>query len=243
METLDNTGLGLIGASIERVRNKESLFGSALKKLVNSTEPELDVFLKMKIVPKAKKMKIVPKANEVTLRLIPGGQDLSIKALDGRSLIYKAKDTFGSFIDLPFGYGDVNNPGLATPETHVQVHEIISSGKFIDIFRSLPGTWNQKWVSQSQVIEFCKSLAFWLRGEKYGTFFLIKTNENEDKLIDENDPYGDVAIVVVCVCWTGLAVHLNRLTHYNVWCGQNRYRVVSPIVSPKQLQSIVPAVV
>jgi len=54
METLDNTGLGLIGAAIERVRNEKSLFGSALKKLVNLTEPELKGFLNMEIVHKPK---------------------------------------------------------------------------------------------------------------------------------------------------------------------------------------------
>jgi hypothetical protein len=45
MKTVDNTGLGLIKATIERVQNKESLFNSVLKKLVNSSEEELSNFL------------------------------------------------------------------------------------------------------------------------------------------------------------------------------------------------------
>ncbi len=45
METTDNTGLGLIGTTIERVRNQNSLFTKALKKLVNSNEKQLAAFL------------------------------------------------------------------------------------------------------------------------------------------------------------------------------------------------------
>ena len=45
METQTNTGLGLIKTTIERVENQKSLFKSALKKLVNSSEKELSDFL------------------------------------------------------------------------------------------------------------------------------------------------------------------------------------------------------
>ena len=45
METQNNTGLGLIKSTIERVQNQKSLFTSALKKLVNSSEEEIGKYL------------------------------------------------------------------------------------------------------------------------------------------------------------------------------------------------------
>ncbi len=44
-----NTGLGLIKTTIERVQNQNSVFTSALKKLVNSSEEDLRIFLGKKI--------------------------------------------------------------------------------------------------------------------------------------------------------------------------------------------------
>jgi hypothetical protein len=50
----NHTGLGLIKQTIERVQNEKSLFASALKKLVNTSEAGLQAFLDTagKIIPK-----------------------------------------------------------------------------------------------------------------------------------------------------------------------------------------------
>lgn len=226
MEKLDNTGLGLIGATIERVKNENSLFGSALKKLVNSTEEELDDFLKRQI----EKNEVKPKTNEGILRLISGGQTLTLKALDGSRLICKAKKTFKSFLNADFVNWEINKPGIATPETTIDVHAMIANGTFLDIFRSLPGTWNQKCLSQDQVIEFCESLHDWLRQGGNATFFLIKKDEN--KPIDENNPEDNLVVVRVRVYPGGLYVRVYRLGHDGVWYGGDRHRVVSPQLIP-----------
>jgi len=94
----------------------------------------------------------------LSLCLISSGQDLILKALDGRRLICESEEIFGSFISKNYISWGINKPGLATPETPVQVHEIIGDGTFLDIFQALPGTWDQKWLSQDQVIEFCERL-------------------------------------------------------------------------------------
>lgn len=221
MNTTDNTGLGLIKAVIERVQNEKSLFNSALKKLVNSTEEELDDFLKRKITAKV---------TEGILRLISGDSTLTIKALDGSRLIYNAKDTFKSGIDGDFVNWGVNNPGIATPETLVQVHEMIGDGKLMDIFKSLPGTWNQKWLSQNQFIDFCETLPDWLRQEGYGTFSLIKKDEN--KPINEDNPEDNLVVVDVYVFSDGLYVRVIRLGYADVLDGRYRNRVVSPQLIP-----------
>jgi len=220
MEKLDNTGLGLIGAAIERVKNENSLFGSALKKLVNSTEEELDDFLKRKI----------EKQINSILRLISGGSTLTLKALDGSRLICKAKKTFKSFLDADFVNWGINKPGITTPETPISVHEMIANDTFLDIFRSLPGTWNQKWLSQNQVIEFCESLPDWLRQDGNATFFLVKKDEN--KPIDENSPEDNLVVVGVGVLSDGLYVVVDRLGGDHVWDGEYRLRVVSPQLIP-----------
>ena len=220
MEKQDNTGLGLIKTTIERVQNEGSLFSSALKKLVNSTEEELDDFLKRKI----------EKQTNGILRLISGGQTLALKALDGDRLICKAETTFKSFLDEDFVKGGINKPGVATPETPVLVREIVSNSKFVDIFGSLPGTWNQKWVSQNQVIEFCEKLPDWLKQGGKATFFLIKKDENS--AINENNPEDNLAVIRVRVLSDGLRVYVYRLGHRGVWIGEYRHRVVSPQLIP-----------
>ena len=217
MEKQDNTGLGLIGATIERVRNEKSLFGSALKKLVNSTEEELDNFLKKKIENRVK---------VGISRLISDGHILSIKALDGKRLIYNSKKTFKSYIDSNFVNWNLNKSGVATAETPVQVQEIFQDGTFMDIFVALPGTWNQKWVSQNQIIEFCETLPDWLRQGGYATMFLVKKDEN--KPVDEADPQDNLVVVYVFVHSDGLNVYVHRLENDYVCYGESRHRVVSP---------------
>ena len=221
MNTTDNTGLGLIGATIERVRNEKSLFNSALKKLVNSSEEELDDFLKRKIDAQIK--------NSI-LRLISGDHTLTLKALDGKRLIYKAKKTFPSYLDSDFVNWGLNKSGIATPEMSVKVDEIVADATFMNIFSALPGTWNQKFVSQNQVIEFCETLPEWLRQEGNATFFLIKKDEN--KPIDENNPKDNLFVVDVRVIGDGLSVCVNRLEDDNVWGGEGRRRVVVPQLIP-----------
>ena len=217
MEKQNNTGLGLIKTTIERVQNEKSLFNSALKKLVNSSEEELDGFLKMKLEKK-------DKSN--ILSLISAGQSLVLKALDGGRLICEARKTFKSHIDSDFVSWGLNKSGLATPETPIQVHEMISNGTFMNIFNSLPGTWNQKWLSQDQVIESCETLPTWLRQDEYATMFLCKINEN--KPIYEDKPQDNLVVVSVGVRSGGLRVYVRRLEHDYVWYGEARHRVVSP---------------
>jgi len=217
MEKQNNTGLGLIKTTIERVQNEKSLFNSALKKLVNSSEEELDGFLKMKLEKK-------DKSN--ILSLISVGQNLVLKALDGSRLIYKAKKTFKSHIDSDFVGWGLNKSGIATPETPIQVHEMTGDGTFINIFSSLSGNWNQKWLSQDQVIEFCETLPTWLRQDEYATMFLCKINEN--KPIFEDKPQDNLVVVCVCVFSDGLSVCVDRLEDDAVWRGEYRHRVVSP---------------
>jgi hypothetical protein len=217
MKKQDNTGLGLIKTTIERVQNDKSLFNSALNKLVNSSEEELGDFLKRKIAGTVK-------GN--ILRLISGGHVLTLKALNGQCLIYNSKKIFNSFIDSNFVNWNLNKTGVATPKTPVQVHKIVGDGTIMEIFSSMPGNWNQKWLSQNQVIDFCETLSDWLSQDHYSTLFLIKKDEN--KPIDEAKPQNNLVAVDVDVSSGGLHVDVRHLTNGSSWQGESRHRVVSP---------------
>jgi hypothetical protein len=221
MEKRNNTGLGLIKTTIERAQNEKSLFNSALKKLVNSSEEELDNFLKGKIDIRIK---------DGILRLISDNQTISLKSLTGKRLIYQAEKIFKSYIDPDFVNWGLNKFGIATPETLIKVDEVVSNGKFMDVFRALPGTWNQKWLSQNQVIEFCETFSSWLKQGGDATMFLCKIDEN--KLIDENKPQDNLFVVYVRVRSDGLDVRVFRLERDYVWRGGARHRVVSPQLIP-----------
>jgi hypothetical protein len=164
------------------------------------------------------------------LRLISDGHTLILPASDGSRLICDAKDTFLSGIDDDFiGWG-LDVPGIATPETPVQVYEMIRSSNFMNIFKALPGKWSQKWLSQHQFIDFCETLPNWLIQSWYGALILIKDDEN--KLINENKPADNLVVVHVNMLSNGLSVSLNRLDDGNVWGGKHRVRVVSPKLTP-----------
>lgn len=218
MDTANNVKVRLIKAMIiERAKNEKSLFNKALQRLVNCTEEELDDFLKRKITPKV--------AGDI-LRLISGDSDLRLKALDGSRLIYKAEQTFVQCIDQDFVKWGANSIGIPTPETLIQVHEMINRGTTMDIFSALPGSWNDKWLSQNQVIEFCEVYPDWLRQNGNGTFFLIKKDEN--KPISLIKPENDFIVAGVYVYSGGLRIGADQLGGHNVWHGEYHYRVVSP---------------
>lgn len=154
------------------------------------------------------------------------GKNLSLKSLDGNRLICNSKDTFQAGINSNFVSWGINNAGIATPESLVQVHEMIGSGKFMDIFNALPGIWDEKWLSQDQIIEFCETFPDWLRPSGDATMFLVK--KDEDKLIDENNPSDNLVVVYVSVKRGGPYVGVSRLKSRGVWGGEARHRVVSP---------------
>lgn len=164
------------------------------------------------------------------LNLISGGHSLVLKALDGKRLICKSGKTFRSGIDGDFVKWGIAKPGIATPATPAQVHEMVGNGTFMDIFRSLPGTWNQKWLSQNQVIEFCETLPDWLRQNGNATFFLVK--KDESKPINEDKPEDNLVVVRVRVYSVGLAVRVYQLGLDFVWNAESRHRVVSPQLVP-----------
>ncbi|MFA6995138.1 MAG: hypothetical protein WC249_01880 [Patescibacteria group bacterium] len=168
----------------------------------------------------------VHKQVDILMRLIDGGRSLTLKALDGKRLIYKSSNIFQfdsddtSFVDL-----GLNKPGVATPTTLVQVNEVVSDGSHFDIFNSFFGPWSKKWLSQTQIIEFCEVYPGLLIGGGISNLFLSKIDENLP--IDENAPQSNLVVVSVFNA-KDLRVGVRRLAQTPIWRGHSHRRVITP---------------
>jgi hypothetical protein len=159
------------------------------------------------------------KENPSITQLISSNEKLMIEALDGKTHIAGAKNVFKSYIDSDFKNFGLNQPGLATAETLVDVSEIVENATFTQIFTSITTDLDKLVLTQNQIIRFCEKHPTWLRQDGYGTFFLIK----------ENNEYFVVSVYVLSV---GLFVIVLRLVSFIVWFGVYRHRVVSPQLIP-----------
>ncbi len=171
MKTLSNTGLGLIKATIERVQNTKSLFGSALKKLVNSSEEDLTNFLNGN-------SGISDKPDNRILRLLTIDKNLVIKATTGKRFLANAKSTFKSYVDSNFKNWKLDRTSHATPDMPVNVYEIVADETFIQIFELLSNDLDKLCFTQDQIEEFCLTHHDQLVDDGYSTFFLFKENKH-----------------------------------------------------------------
>lgn len=128
---------------------------------------EADIVLKPKVETVS--------APEPYLRLISDGHKLTIPACSGGRTIARAGGVFRGYIDPDFvGYGLDDIEGAATPDTDVEVNELIRDGKAEDIYNSVGGDLDRFVLTQDQVISFVEIHRDWLRAGGYGTFFLLK---------------------------------------------------------------------
>ena len=159
------------------------------------------------------------KENPSITQLISSNEKLMIEALDGKEYIFNAKKIFKSYIDSDFKNLGLNQSGSVTAETLVDVSEIVENATFTQIFTSITTDLDKLVLTQNQIIRFCEKHPTWLRQDGYGTFFLIK----------ENNEY---FVVHVYVFSDSLDVYVYRLGSDDVWGGGCRRRVVSPQLIP-----------
>jgi hypothetical protein len=155
---------------------------------------------------------------------ISGGYILELGELDGKSLICNSAGTFTGGIDKDFLY--FNKPGIATKKTSLRVNKVIADANCQDMFSDLPGTWNEKWLSQSQIIEYCRTLPLWLREAGSGTFFIIK--RDEEKPIDEENPSANLALVGIDQLPQGLVARVADLDWEAIWPKEMAIWIVYP---------------
>ncbi len=174
-----------------------------------------------RVALQAVKTKIAELAESVIgrFRLISGAETLTIPATVGKRTIAKAKKVFTAYLDADFkGWGlDIeSNP---TPETLVEVHELIRDGNFAQIYGDLDVPLTKLVLTQDQIIAFVETHKKWLRTDGYGTFFLFKENvKGEDKFF----------VAGVRVVSGGLDVGVDEFSSDYVWYGVYSHRFVIP---------------
>ncbi len=163
------------------------------------------------------KTKMIELAEQVVgyLKLISGGESITIGATDGQGTIAEAKDTFPGWIDDDFVNYGTKVKGQPKKATKVQVYEMIKDGTYAQIFGGFGENLDRLCLSQDQIICFCRDQAKWLRSDGYGTFFLFKVN-------------GEFFVAYVFRYSDGLKVRVYRLSCGNVWDAGYRHRVVVP---------------
>lgn len=149
------------------------------------------------------------------IKLISAGESLIIDPVNGTEVIAKAKRVFPAGIDGDFERWGADELGQPTPETPVEVYEMVKDAAFAQMFDSLNTDRNKLCLSQHQIINFVEKYRSWLRADGYGTFFLFKS-------------HGEFFVASVLVDSDGLLVFVRRFGHSRVWYADYRPRVVVP---------------
>jgi hypothetical protein len=152
---------------------------------------------------------------EAILNLISAGEKLMIEKTSEKKTIADSKSTFKSFIDSNFKNWELNNKGEGKPETEVLLYEMARDATFSRMFNFLNSDLDKLVLTQEQIVRFCEKYPTKLRQNGYGTFFLIK----------ENNEY---FVVYVYVFSDGLRVSVYRFVFDGVWDASFRHRVVVP---------------
>ncbi len=155
----------------------------------------------------------------------------SLPPLSGDRLIYKASDVFSILVDPCFIDREITKKGAPTPETGISLFQLVSPTTFKGAFSDLPGTWEQKVLSQHQIIEIAEKWENKLSPKESFSLFLAKKNENRH--IDYEDLRENLMIVMIerlelFGIENGLAVLYLELANFDVWFAQSKIRVIVP---------------
>lgn len=152
---------------------------------------------------------------ESFLRLISGGQELMLDAVDGTATLFEAKDVF-AWRDPDFENWEANESGRATSETPVEVRELVGDATFAQMFGELNVDVRKLCLTQHQIKEFVQRHRNWLRTEGYATFFLFESKRHF--FVAYVNFHSDGS----------LYVYVFRFEHDFVWHAERRHRVVVP---------------
>ena len=159
------------------------------------------------------------------LKFLAISEKLSLSKSDGQATIAKAEDVFKSWIDSDFQNWGLNKESKATPETEIEVYEMVKNANFKDIFTSLSDDLNLLCLTQSQIIDFCKKHRNHLRQDGNATLFLTKKDFGKPATED------NLFVVDVSVGSDGLRVCVYHFGRAYVWHADYRHRVVVPNLS------------
>lgn len=155
-------------------------------------------------------------------RLLAGAEALPLPACDGTRTVAQAEDVFKRYIDHDFKNWGLDVPGIATPATHVQVHEQIKNGTFQQLFTWLSSDMDKLAMTQHQIVMFCQEHHKWLRQDGYATLFLFKEK-------------GEFFVAYVRVHSGSLYVGVIRFEYQPAWPAEIRPCLVTPQLEAEQL--------
>ncbi len=165
---------------------------------------------------------------ENKLNCLSADNNLLLPAGNGNRLICEATETF-KYIDPDFIKLGINKrPNVTAAKILVDVHEVFDNSSFINLFRLLPGAWEQKWLLQSQLIDFCQIWPEWLDKTVYGALFLLKIDENAPIMEKLGD---NLAIAYVQSNRDGLHVLMRRPEHGRIWSREHQRLIVIPRIT------------
>ncbi len=147
------------------------------------------------------------------------GKKIFLEANDGKKFICNSAETFSSYIDPDFEKFGLNKSGLATLEILLEIHELILSTMFKQIFPTLNSDLDKLVMTQSQIIRFCEKYPAYLCRDGNEICFLIK----------EDDKY---FVVSVGVDSDGLNVYTRYLKNDDRCLGSYNHRFVVPQLIP-----------
>lgn len=149
------------------------------------------------------------------LNLISSGQPITIAPCDGTATLAQAADLFTDYLDDDFVSYGTDVPSAATPETAVEVYELVKDARLDQMFPSVSADLDRLCLTQHQIKEFVLDHQTWLHPEGWATFFLFKVG---DKFF----------VAGVYRHADGLEAHVSRFSHDYVWRAECRFRVVLP---------------
>lgn len=163
--------------------------------------------------------KIVTAKSSNILKLISGGKAIIIDAVDGVELLTDARDVF-SFINIGSDVenSDVNEPGRPTVETPVDVHRMVMSATFAQMFGELNADARKLCLTQAQIKKFANKHSDWLKKGGDATFFLF---ESKGRLFVAHMYFDHYPFVY-------LRLNIRCFEFSHIWLATDEYRVVVP---------------
>lgn len=154
------------------------------------------------------------------LRLISSGHKLTLPARSGKRTIAKAKRMFlPGYIHSDFVDYGLDVRGVATPETDVQVYELVRDGEFTDIYNGVGVDLDKLVLTQDQILTFVEICHDWLRTYGPETFFIMKNGKM-------------FFVVGVVEDAPGRSIYPANLSYRGIWHRSHFHRFVLPQLTP-----------
>ena len=120
----------------------------------------------------------------------------ALNALSGQKTFGRMKKDFWHLDKATYSYQV--KAGVSTRKRTVKTCDFIVDEEplsLLNIFESFKGSWERKWLSQSQVVKICKHFKSELKTDDYGNHLVCKINEFKE--INEENPLNDLMFISV----------------------------------------------